>query len=126
MPTDNTRGTDIDRWSSWRRGTTVSVTPPDTSLFRVTTCDGESVIGLTPSQQAALGTTPMGGHSNTDLLRRLDGVGYLTVYEYNLTERAPGDWVAKPARQAPLFARNTIRIEHFDPEAELEGLAIAA
>jgi len=48
--------TSADRWSSWRRGVTVTVTPAGTRLYRVVTCDAECIIGLSLEQLALLGT----------------------------------------------------------------------
>ena len=62
MATKHAQETSADRWSSWRRAATVSVTPADTRLYRVVTGDAERIIGLDKTQLPSVGsgsvTTP--------------------------------------------------------------------
>ena len=55
MATRDARETSAERWASWRRAATVSVTPADTRLYRVVTDDAERIIGLGTTQLALIG-----------------------------------------------------------------------
>jgi hypothetical protein len=118
--------TSADRWSSWRRGVTVTVTPADTRLYRVVTCDAERIIGLSVEQLALLGTRSSATQAADDLLAYLDRTGYLRAREYRLFEGKSGYWTAEPTGQLALLARDTICIEPLDPETHLERIAYAA
>ena len=118
--------TAADRWSSWRRGVTVTVTPADTRLYRVVTCDAECIIGLSLEQLALLGTRSSATQAADDLLAYLDRTGYLRAREYRLSEDKSASWIAEPTGELALFARHTICIEPLDPETDLERLAYAA
>ena len=126
MHLNHDRGRDMDAGAPRRRDEAAPVAPAGVRLFKVVTCEGESIIGLTCGQLATLGTTPMSRHTPGDLLRRLDRIGYLAVWLYTVESLDGGRLVARPIRQSPLFARSTIRIEHFDPEVDLALLALAA
>jgi hypothetical protein len=121
MATKNARETSADRWSSWRRAATVSVTPAGTRLYRVVTCDAERIIGLDTTQLPLVGSGSVG-----DLLAYLDGAGCLRVREYQVAWNDLEGWSAEPAGYLPLFSRQTIWIAPFDPDTDLERLADAA
>ena len=117
MPTNNAQETSADRWSSWRRGATVSVTPADTRLYRVVTDDAERIIGLGTTQLALIGARSSATDSAADLLAFLDRTGFLRAWEYYVAEAGTQAWHAEPIRELSLFARETICIEPFDPRA---------
>lgn len=121
MATKNARETSADRWSSWRRAATVSVTPAGTRLYRIVTCDSERIIGLGTTQLPLVGSGSVG-----DLLAYLDGAGCLRVQEYRIAWNDLEGWVAEPAGNMPLYSRQTVWIAPFDPTADLERLACAA
>ena len=102
------------------------VPPSGTRLFRVMTCNGELVIGLSCGQLACLGTTPMSRHTAGSWRRRLDRVGYLAVWQYDVDTTSSGRERARPLRQVPLFARDVLRLEHYDREVARDRLAMAA
>lgn len=121
MPTNDARGTPADRWPSWRRGATVSVTPADTRLFRVVTDDAEHIVGLGTTQLALIGARPSARDSAGDLLAFLNRTGFLRAWAYRITGNDSSSWTAEPLRELSLFARETIRIEPFDPAAPTGG-----
>lgn len=121
MATMDARETSADRWSSWRRAATVSVTPAGTRLYRVVTRDTERIIGLDTTQLPSVGSGSVG-----DLLARLDGAGCLRVRAYRVAWNDMEGWVAEPAGILPLLAGQTVWIGPFDPATCPERLSRAA
>lgn len=121
MAPRDARETSADRWSSWRRAATVSVTPAGTRLYRVVTCDAERIIGLDTTQLPRVGSGSVG-----DLLAYLDGAGCLRVREYRIAWSDLEGWVAEPAGDLPLLAGQTVWIAPFDTKADPEHLGQAA
>ena len=121
MATKHAQETSADRWSSWRRAATVSVTPADTRLYRVVTNDAERIIGLDKTQLPSVGSGSVG-----DLLAYLDGAGCLRVREYRIAWNDLEGWTAEPADALPLLSGQTVCIAPFDPTVEPESLAEAA
>ena len=126
MTENNARETSADRWSSWRRGATVSVTPAGTRLYRVLGCDAECIIGLSTTQLSLMGAAPKATASAGDVLAYLDRTGYLRAWEYRVSGSDRQGWYAEPTRQIRLFAHRTIHIAPFDPATDVERLANAA
>ena len=114
MPTKDARETSAHRWTSWRRGVTVSVTPADTRLYRVVTDDAEHIIGLGTTQLALIGARASATESAGDLLAFLDRTGFLRAQEYRIAGNDPEAWSAEAVGEVSLFARDTICIEPFD------------
>ncbi|MDX1434077.1 MAG: hypothetical protein R3286_16665 [Gammaproteobacteria bacterium] len=100
--------------------------PAGTRLFRVVTRDGEWVIGLTCGQLACLGTTTMSRLSPGSWRRRLDRVGFLAVWRYDVGTTPSGRTLAAPLRQVPLFAADVLRMEHYEHGVAGDRLALAA
>ena len=121
MATKNAQETSAERWSSWRRATTLSVTPAGTRLYRVVTCDAARILGLDTTQLPLVGSGSVG-----DLLACLDGAGCLRAREYRISWNDLEGWTAEPAGHLPLFARQTVWIAPFDPDTHLERVASAA
>ena len=115
MPANDAQGTSAERWSSWRRGATVSVTPADTRLYRVVTHDAEHIIGLGKTQLALIGARSSATDSAGDVLAFLERTGFLRTWEYRVSEDGLEAWCAEPVRELSLFARRTVRIEPFNP-----------
>ena len=120
MPANDTQGTSADRWSSWRRSATVSVTPADTRLYRVVTDDAERIIGLGTTQLALIGARSSARDSADDLLAFLDRTGFLRVWEYRIAGNDLEALNAEPVGELSLFARETISIEPFDPRTHAQ------
>jgi hypothetical protein len=119
MPIQDAQGTSADRWSSWRRGATVSVTPADTRLYRVVTDGTERIIGLGTTQLALIGARASARDSAGDLLAFLGRTGFLRAWEYRVAGNDLEAWCAEPVRELSLFARRTASIEPFDPRTHL-------
>lgn len=126
MPAKHAQGTSADRWSSWRRGATVSVTPADTRLYRVVTDDHDRIIGLGTTQLALIGARSSATESADDVLAFLDRTGFLRAWEYRITGNDLEAWCAEPVRELSLFARRTVHIESFDPRTHLQHLGNTA
>ena len=124
MATNDARRPNIDRWLSWRRG--VSVAPAGTRMFRVRSLEGEAIIGLAEEQLASMHVTMTTQHTPGDLMRRFERIGFLTVWQYASRSNDHGAWIAEAPHRMPLRPHSTLRIEHFDSEATMDDLAIAA
>ena len=115
MHANDVQGTSADRWSSWRRSATVSVTPADTRLFRVVTDDAEHIVGLGTTQLALIGARSSATDSADDLLAFLERTGFLRTREYRIAGNDVESLRAEALGELSLFARATRRIVPFDP-----------
>ncbi len=80
MTAKDARETSADRWSSWRRGASLSVIPSGTRLYRVVTRDAERIIGLRTTQMSDMGTCSRAIGSAGDLLAYLNRSGSLRAW----------------------------------------------
>ena len=126
MPAKDAQERSADRWSSWRRGATVSVIPAGTRMFRVFTKDAERIIGLGAGDLALMGARASATESAGDVLVYLDRVGFLRARQYGVTGNDRDGWVAEPGRELALLADRILCVELLDPEADLEDFANAA
>lgn len=111
----------IFSFGRWTKPGPPRATP--THLYEVLTRDGQLFVGLSVEDLGRLYTEPSADHATRDLKHRLNLIGALTVWEYEIVEHGEERLAVAPVRQILLIARQVLRMTQLAQQVEEQDMA---